>query len=146
MGGIGGGVLVSAVSPNVIITAPAVVPTSAGTVLAWTGRSFCSGATSAVVSGIKITGGPPVAASTIWCVPISGRGAPIATTTGGGAEALIWTVGAEGDGHLYAIDAVTGQTVFAGGQVEMSRFNAPIVAKGRIYVAGNNGAYAFTVR
>jgi hypothetical protein len=134
------------ISTGPIITAPAIVPTADGALLAWTGRSFCSGSSGAVVSVQRITAGPPLQTSTAWCVPLFGRAAPIATTTDGTAEAIVWAVGAEGDGRVHAFDALTGQTLFDGGQVEMSRFNAPIVAKGRLYVAGNNGAYAFTVR
>jgi hypothetical protein len=40
-----------------------------------------------------------------------------------------------------------GEPIFTSAQLgEVMRFNAPIAAKGRVYVAGNAEAYAFTVR
>jgi hypothetical protein len=146
LGGIGGGALAHSIASGAMITAPAIIPTADGALLAWTGPSFCSGSNTRVIAAQKITAGPPVGSTTAWCVPYAGRGVPIATTTDGSAEAIVWAAGAEGDGRVYALDAASGQILFAGGQVEMSRFNAPIVAKGRVYVAGNGGAYAFTVR
>jgi hypothetical protein len=145
LGGIGGFASGAVLSTGPIITAPAMVPTADGALVVWTGRAFCSGSNGPVIAAQKVTA-PPLQTSTAWCVPLSGRGAPIATTIDGTAEAIAWAVGAEGDRRVYAYDALTGQSLFGGGQVEMTRFNAPIVAKGRLYVAGNNGAYAFTVR
>jgi len=45
------------------------------------------------------------------------------------------------------VNAETGEALFTSGQLgPVMRFNAPIAAKGRIYVAGNTAVYAFTVR
>jgi outer membrane protein assembly factor BamB len=94
---------------------------------------------------LHIAAGPAV--TTAWCAGVSGRGSPIATTTGGGAESVVWVVGAEGDGQLHAVNGETGEVLFAGPQLGfVRRFNAPIAAKGRIYIAGDTAAYAFTVR
>jgi outer membrane protein assembly factor BamB len=145
LGGIGGGALTPQVG-DFIVTAPAVIPTPSGTVLAFTAHGTgCPGAGNGLV-GLRIGAGPPPAVSTAWCASVDGRGSPIATTTGSGAESVIWVVGAEGDGRLHAVDAETGEVLFAGGQVAMRRFNAPIAAKGRIYAAGDTSVAAFTVR
>ena len=71
------------------------------------------------------------------------------TTTDGSANAIVWQVGAGGDSMLRGWDADTGAVVFSGtGTAVMSgiaSFQTPIAAKGRIFVAGNNNLYAFTV-
>ena len=143
LGGIGG----NAITPQVgdfIVTAPAVIATPSGTILAFTAQGTCTGANGLVA--LRIGAGPPATAPTAWCAGVNGRGSPIASTTGGGAEAVIWVVGAEGDGQLHAVNAETGEVLFAGGQVAMRRFNAPITAKGRIYAASDSAVAAFTVR
>ena len=71
------------------------------------------------------------------------------TTTGGGADPLVWWVGTEGDDHLHAVDADTGEVVFDGGGAadkmgNVRRYQTPMVAKGRIFVAGDGAIYAFT--
>jgi hypothetical protein len=147
LGGIGSATVVSrAVASDAIITAPSAITTPAGTFLAFTGSGAgCPGTANGIV-GLRVTTGP-VAVSTAWCAAMIGRGSTIATTTGGGAESIVWAVGAEGDGKLHGVEADTGAPIFAGGQTgRVSRFNAPIVAKGRIYLAGNTGVTAFTVR
>lgn len=142
LGGVGGAALVQRVG-NFIVTAPAVYATPSGTMLAFTAQGTgCSGANGLVA--LRVGEGPAV--TTAWCAGVNGRGSPMATTTGDGAESIAWVVGAEGDGQLHAVDGETGAVLFAGGQMAARRFNAPIAAKGRIYVAGDSAAYAFTVR
>jgi hypothetical protein len=70
------------------------------------------------------------------------------TTTDGSANAVVWGVGAEGDQKLHGFDADTGAVVFDGGASgdamdKLRRYNTPIAAKGRLYVAGDNVVYAF---
>jgi hypothetical protein len=148
LGGIGGGVLAPPqVANGTVITAPAVIGTSSGTILAFpgSGRS-CPGANNGLVA-LRVAAGSPPSVTTVWCAALNGRGAPIATTTGSGAESIIWAVGAQGDNRLHAVDAETGAPIFASAALgTVQRFNTLIAAKGRIYVAGNSAAYAFTVR
>ncbi|HET7787234.1 MAG TPA: PQQ-binding-like beta-propeller repeat protein [Myxococcales bacterium] len=145
LGGIGGGALTPRVG-NFIVTAPAVIATPSGTVLAFTAQgTACPGAGNGLV-GLRIGAGPPASVTTAWCALVDGSGSAIATTTGDGAESVIWVVGAEGDARLHAVNAETGEALFTGGQVAMRRFNAPIAAKGRIYAAGDTSVAAFTVR
>lgn len=144
LGGIGAQALTPRVG-NFIVTAPAVYATPSGTLLAFTSQgTACPGADNGLVA-LRISEGP--AQATAWCAGVDGRGSPIATTTGGGAESVVWVVGAEGDGLLHAVNGETGARLFTSGQLTtVRRFNAPIVAKGRIYVAGDSAAHAFTVR
>jgi hypothetical protein len=150
LGGVGGGLASPRVASGVVITAPAVIGTPTGTILAFpaTGSS-CTGGNGFVA--LRITAGSPPGIATAWCAGVSGRGSPIASTTGAGAEAIVWQVGAEGDNQLHAFNAETGEALFASAQLGsaqglLTRFNAPIIAKGRVYVAGNSAVYAFTVR
>ena len=78
-------------------------------------------------------------------------GSPIATTTDGTTNPIVWAVGTEGDQRMHGYDGDTGAVVFAGGgtgdaMASTSRFITPIVAKGRIFVAANGQLYAFTTR
>ncbi len=70
------------------------------------------------------------------------------TTTDGRANAIVWTVGAEGDDRLHGFDADTGATVSDGGAAgapgAVRRFQTPILAAGRIYVAVDGGVRAFS--
>jgi outer membrane protein assembly factor BamB len=146
LGGIGGGLVAPRVASGVVITAPVVIATPSGTVLAFPARgTSCPGANGLVA--LRISAGSPPGIATAWCAGLSGNGAPMATTTGGGAESIVWVVGAQGDDRLHAVNAETGEALFTSAQLgSVMRFNAPIAAKGRIYVAGNSAAYAFTVR
>ncbi|HSS01990.1 MAG TPA: hypothetical protein VLM79_33255, partial [Kofleriaceae bacterium] len=66
-------------------------------------------------------------------------------------DPIVWVVGAEGDERLHGYDGDTGAVVFAGGgagdaMASTSRFNTPIVVKGRMFVAADGQLYAFTIR
>ena len=147
LGGVGGGLIAPQVAYGVVITAPSVIATPSGTILAFPASGTgCSGANGLVA--LRITPGSPPSAPTAWCASVTGNGSTMATTTGSGADSVIWVVGARGDNQLHAVNAETGEVLYTStaslGIVE--RFNAPIAAKGRIYVAGTSAAYAFTVR
>jgi hypothetical protein len=74
---------------------------------------------------------------------------PSSSTVDGTGEAIVWGVGAEGDGRLRGFDGDTGKVVFDGGGVNeqmtgVRRYETPIVAHGRIFVAADQRLYAFT--
>ena len=146
LGGVGGGVGAPSVARGVVITAPSVIATPTGTILAFPAQgSGCSGANGLVA--LRITAGTPPGVTTAWCAAVSGNGSTMATTTGSGAESVIWVTGAQGDNQLHALNAETGEILFTSATLgTLVRFNAPIAAKGRIYVAGASAVYAFTVR
>src|SRR4029077_18761215 len=82
----------------------------------------------------------------VWCANNQGQGSPIITTSDGTNDALVWTVGSQGDDRLHAWDLETRTVVFAGGNDRASnvhRFTAPIDVKGRILTAGDGKLYAF---
>ena len=146
MGGIGGQIAVQKVSNNGIITAPAVYNLNGATLVAFTSYSglSCSGDNITMLS-IAGTGSNPM--SIQWCSAFNGRGAPIITTSDGGANPLVWVVGAEGDNLLHGFDAITGATVFSGAGTSMTglrHFQTLISANHHLYVAGDNTIYAFT--
>jgi hypothetical protein len=65
---------------------------------------------------------------------------------------VVWSVGASGDQRLHGYDGDTGAVIFAGGGANElmagthTYSTTGIVARGRIYVAGDNKVYAFRVR
>lgn len=143
LGGIGGALTTPSVASGVVITAPTVISTPSGTILAFPAQgATCPGNANGLVA-LRIGAGPSV--TTAWCGDVAGNLSPIASTTGAGAESIVWAVGSQG--VLHAFNAETGEVLFTGSSVgSIQRFNAPIIAKGRVYVAGTSAAYAFTVR
>ena len=82
--------------------------------------------------------------ATAWCADGGGRGSPMVTSTDGHSDAIVWLVGAEGDNRLHGFDGDTGAPVVTTGAMgPVRRYVTPIVAKGRIYVAGDEQVYAF---
>lgn len=148
LGGVGGGLASPRVANGVVITAPTVLATPTGTILAFPASgASCPGGSGNGFVALRIAAGSPPGIATAWCAGVSGRGSPIASTTGGGAESIVWQVGAEGDGQLHAFNAETGEVLFTSASLgSVTKFNAPIIAKGRVYVAGNSAVDAFTVR
>jgi hypothetical protein len=144
-GGIGGSLVApEAVASSEIVAVPAVISTPAGTFLAFTGHApSCGGR--AGLAALRISYGPPLSIQQSWCVTVLGRVSTIATTTGGGAEAIFWAAD-EFQGRLHAVAADSGAVIFEGGTGGVNRFSGPIVAKGRVYLAANGGIRAFTVR
>ena len=71
------------------------------------------------------------------------------TTSDGTHDVIVWSMGAENDGHLHAFDGDTGAAVtFAGSTTNianMRRYNTPIAAKGRIFVPADGTVVAFTL-
>ncbi len=152
MGGVGGAVAARRVSAGGIINAPAAYATDSGTYVAFkgSGLDFPRGQAGNLVA-IKIGAAAPPTVSVAWCAEQHGAGSPIATTTDGRSDTIVWSVGAEGDNRLRGFDGESGRVIFDGGAPgdRMSlvrRYQSPIVAKGRIFVAGDNELYAFTLR
>jgi hypothetical protein len=100
------------------------------------------------VKAYKITATSPPTIVFAWSVTQSGQGSPWVTTTDGTNNAIVWVVGAQGDGLLHGYDGDTGAVIYGGGGVVMSgtrKWNSGIVARGSIYVANDNKVYAFRV-
>ena len=111
------------------------------------GTYFVFRLTSNQVKAYKITATSPPTIVSAWSVSQNGRGSPWVTTTDGTNNAIVWVVGAEGDGQLHGYDGDTGAVIYAGSDVMTGtrKWNSGIVARGSIYVANDNKVYAFRV-
>ena len=156
LGGISAGLDDEHVADSAIIGAAAAYHTSQGTYVAFRAKGLgCPQGQSGGLVALAISAASPPTASVAWCQSAyGGKGSPIFTTTGDGADPLVWIIGTEsngndGDHRLHAVNADTGEVVFDGGgdgdlMGNVRRFQAPIVAKGRVFVAGDDAVYAFT--
>jgi outer membrane protein assembly factor BamB len=153
MGGIGKGngmtgegVSSLRVASNQIIQAATAYTTSKGTYVAFNAVGRCPIDAYVDLSAFKISATSPPAISLAWCQSQGGFGSPITTTTDGHSEAVVWGMG---DNRLRAYDGDDGHKLFEGGgpndgMKSVQKWQSPIVAKGRMFVAADNGVYAFT--
>jgi len=154
LGGIAAPVAQLHAANGVILNTSAMYRTASGTYVVFRARGAtgCPGLTgSSSLVSVKIAPGTPPHLSLAWCAGTGNSGSPIATTTDGASNPIVWAVGAEGDNRLHGYDGDTGAVVFAGGgagdaMASTSRFITPIVARGRVFVAANGQLYAFTTR
>jgi hypothetical protein len=151
-----GGISAPVASANVggvIIQAAATYRTNQGTYVA-----FRVSNNNATLSGFRITATDPPTIASGWSVTRNngGCGSPFATSTDGTNEMIVWVAGTEdhntaGDQRLHGYDGNTGAVVYAGGGANELMAGTHyysttgIVARGRIYVAGDNKVYAFTL-
>jgi hypothetical protein len=149
----GEGVQSNRVSGGQIINAAAAYRTSSASYVAfesWGSGIGCPGRPGNLVA-LRIGASAPPSLTVAWCADNMGGGSPIATTTDGRSESIVWTIGTGASNRLHAFDGETGEVLFAGGGQgeQMSRvqnFQTPIVVDGRIFVAANDRVYAFTTR
>jgi len=93
---------------------------------------------------VRISATAPPKLETAWCAQAGGTGSPMVTTTDGHSESIVWTIGSEDSQELRGFDGDTGKPIVsAPGGGQFNRFVSPIVGKGRLYVAGETGVYAF---
>lgn len=152
LGGIAAPLAQLQAAAGVILNTSAMYRTASATYVVFRahGANGCPGLTSASnLVAVKVAPGAPPQLSLAWCAGTGSVGSPIATTTDGTSEAIVWAIGAEGDQRLHGYDGDTGAVVFAGGgagdaMASTSRLITPIVAKGRIFVAADGQLYAFT--
>jgi len=150
-GGIGGALAAVPVSSSGIINAAASYTTALGTYVVFKGNGVaCPAGESGDLTAVRLTPTSPPGAVTAWCAAQNGLGSPMVTTTDGSSEAIVWSLGAEGDERLHGFDGDTGAVVYAGGGSgdvlgTVRRYHTPILAKGRIFV-GVDGAVRALVR
>jgi hypothetical protein len=111
--------------------------------------TVCPNGESGDLLALTVTATSPPTLVPAWCATSMGGGSPIATTTDGTSNALVWDVSAQGTNRLFAFDGDTGAVVFAGGVATdqmgtVYHWTSAIVAKGRIIVGGAGAVYAFT--
>jgi hypothetical protein len=114
----------------------------------WVGCPASFRSTNAVM-GIAVAPGAPLKPSVVWCAAMTptpnasdgnrgGPAGPIATTTNGSSDALVWYMSGT---KLIAVDGATGETVFNGGAGDcmgVRKWTSPIAVKGRVVVAADN--------
>jgi len=149
LGGIGGQVASGQVSSRQIIGGPVSWIQGSNAFVAFQGGGSASNCGSTGLTALRITGGAKPAIATAWCVPLSGAGGPIVTTTDGADNRIVWVTGAEGDNQLHGFSAANGKVVFAGGgsagtMQNLRHFGTILSANGRLYVGSDNRIYSFT--
>jgi hypothetical protein len=147
LGGISDALSSAQVSLQIITSVPALYTTGNGTFVTFVSNgAICTGGTAGGLETIRMVPGSPPRIGGSWCAAPTGRGGPIVTTTDGQSNFIVWLVGSEGNNLLQGYDGETGATVYFGTDVLAGsrRFSPPIVAKGRIFVAGDDMLVAFT--
>lgn len=145
LGGISTPPFSGSVASSEIINAPVAYTTSMGTWIAF--KASCPGGGAPTVNAVQLTGAP--AAGGAWCAKVPGGGSPMVTTSGGGADTVVWFVSTEGEGitpdyKLYGFAGDTGaKLVSTAAMTPVRRFTTPIAAKGRIYAASDQQLYSF---
>jgi len=125
--------------------AAATYQTNQGTYVA-----FRNGST---LSTFCITSTNPPAIVSEWSVDRGngGCGSPFVTSTDRTNNVIVWVVGTDGDQRLHGYDGDTGAVVYAGGGPNELMAGTHlysttgIVARGRVYIAGDNRVYSFNV-
>lgn len=150
MGGISSPAVLARVASGSIINAAAAytTPTATYVVFRAPGQNCPSGQSGSLTS-IKISAASPPVVSTAWCAGPSSVGSPaVSAIDANGTDSVVWIVG--NDNKLYGFDGETGKSVFAGGtssdtMSSVQRFQSPVFANGRVFVAANNQVFAFAV-
>jgi hypothetical protein len=133
-----------------IQAAAAYTTATAGTFVAFRSVMMLTGCGtgSGFVGGLKVEATSPPTMKLAWCGGANGTGSPIVTTTDGKAESVVWYISA---GKLIGLNGETGASVYAGGGAmdgtgTTSKWQTPIVAKGRMFVGTNSGVTAYTLK
>jgi hypothetical protein len=157
LGGIAAPVAEAREAFDYIYGGPAAYRTAQGTYIA-----FREANTALTTFRITATSPPTIAGDAFnhtpgWSTyPMNGCGSPWVTSTDGTNNVIVWVVGtssdnlgSDGDQRLHGYDGDTGAVVYGGGGANelmagMHKWrNTGIVARGRIYVAGDNKVFAF---
>ena len=110
------------------------------------GTGFCQNG-GADLTVLQVSHSSPPNLQFAWCGATGGDAAPIVSTTDGSSEAILWTYGASGDETVRAYDADTGTLLYTSATPfpGSTHWISPIIAQGRLYVAGNGVVSALTV-
>jgi len=116
----------------------------------------CPNGTSGDLLALTVTATPTLVPT--WCAQTNGKGSPIATTTDGTSNPLVWIVSTGGTGgagnagsnKLLAFDGDTGAAVATAsppaGASAVQHWTSPAEAKGRFIVGATNAVYAYTTQ
>jgi outer membrane protein assembly factor BamB len=103
------------------------------------------------LAAFRINPANPPTITSVWNVSQTGVGSPFITSTDGTDNVIVWAVGSGGDQRLHGYDGDTGSVIFGGGGPSdtvagtHSYTTTGIVARGRVYVAGDNRVYSFNL-
>jgi hypothetical protein len=111
------------------------------------GTYFVFRAGGSQIKAYKVTASNPPTIVPAWNVSQNGDGSPWVTTTDVSNNAIVWVVGAEGDGLLHGYNGDTGAVIYTGTDqmTDTRKWNSGMVARGSIYVANDNKVYKFNV-
>jgi hypothetical protein len=148
LGGIGGALEAQEVAQGQILGAPAAYrgPDDVSVAFAGAGAHCPSRISGTGITVLKIQSGLPPNMTTAWCGTVRGRGSPIATTTDGRANPIVWTLGADGDNHLHGFRGDTGELLVTAPNVALAglrHFQTLIATSERLFVGADDGIYAF---
>jgi hypothetical protein len=147
LGGMGGMLAMSTVAgggaTGGMIQAATAYTTPSGTFVAFRAVQGVSGCGSGAgyLGALKIDTSGPVRMNVAWCAGGNGTASPISTTTDGMMAG----------GRLLGFNGENGMPVYTGGGTSdgvgsPNKFQTPIVAKGRIFVAAGNSVLALTLQ
>jgi hypothetical protein len=125
-----------------IHTAPASYRTANGlyVVLSTTAGAVCpsgSGVSGRAVVAVRIAPGNPPVPTVAWCAPMSSpTTGPIATTTDGTSDAVVWYMSG---GRLVGVDGDTGAQIYQSSNTcsGVRQWSSPIAVKRRIIAGGD---------
>jgi hypothetical protein len=141
LGGISAPVAKATVAGGAIIQAAATYQTTNGTYVV-----FANGGN---LNSYRIGASSPPTITKAWSGYEGGNGSPFVTSTDGSNSVIVWGVGAGAGGSqkLYAFNGETGATLFNSTTTiaGASEFITGIVARNRLYVAGANKIYSFSL-
>ncbi|HMI90582.1 MAG TPA: PQQ-binding-like beta-propeller repeat protein [Polyangiales bacterium] len=149
LGGMGKWVLSKTISSQQLITAAVAYNTPTGSFFAFKGMgSGCPGGMSGQITAVKVGAASPPTMDVTWCAGSAGDGSAIVTSTDGTAETIVWHVAS--DRKLRGFNGETGAVIFSGGGAmeqmgTVNKFQTPIAAKGKIFVAAGSELFAFTL-
>lgn len=136
-GGIAGGMIQSS----------AVYPTPGGTYAAFRSTQLLTECASGRgnYGALKITAGSPPQMSLAWCAEGNGTGSPVVTSPDGMTDSVVWFFTG---GRLVGLDGETGMALFRDTESVgyIDKYQTPIIAEGKLYVAASDAVYAFTVK
>ena len=135
-----------------IHTAPASYRTEMGlyVVLSTTTGAVCpsgSGVSGRAVVSVRIAPGNPPTPTVAWCAPMSSpTTGPIATTTDGQANAVVWYMSG---GRLMGVDGDTGASIYSSATSDtcsgVRQWSSPIAVKGRIVAGGDTHLCSWSI-
>ena len=148
LGGIGRALLSAHVLAPRAITSPAVWSDGEATFVALDGRGAnCpAGKPGKGLVTLRIRLEPAPQIETVWCATIpNGKSSPIVTTTDGHSNPIVFIVGADPVNTLYAFRGDNGELIASAAQPRggFDRYQTPIAAGDRLYLASGGRVYAF---